>query len=248
MAERDSSPSVHDPSSQQSQPASFASGTYVVQVPKDQIYRVPPPENAIIAERHRNPLRSNNNKKKSSCSCCLCVFIIVIVVILIIGIIAGILYVLFNPKDPTFHVEGIAVKNSHSRTDYGITITAKNPNTIVGIYYKEGAVATLSFKQKEIAKGKYPTFYQDHKNSTVFVIDFRGSNVVLPKKIEKSMKTQKPKVHVNLSLKMDVPIRWRIGSLNTGSTEFVVACDFTVDKLAKDTRIVSQTCHTKRQV
>ncbi|XWS15024.1 hypothetical protein CRYUN_Cryun35bG0059100 [Craigia yunnanensis] len=44
---------------QQPQPA-FRPGTYVVQVPKDQIiYRVPPPENALIADRHQG----NNNRR-----------------------------------------------------------------------------------------------------------------------------------------------------------------------------------------
>jgi len=47
-----------------------SAGIYVVQVPKDQIYRVPPPENAILAEHHGKPFRSN--KKKPHRSCCLC--------------------------------------------------------------------------------------------------------------------------------------------------------------------------------
>lgn len=47
-----------------SQPA-IQTATYVVQVPKDQIYRVPPPEHAfMLAERHAN-------QKKQKGSCCL---------------------------------------------------------------------------------------------------------------------------------------------------------------------------------
>ncbi|KAK4434185.1 NDR1/HIN1-like protein 13 [Sesamum alatum] len=43
--------------------------TYVVQIPKDQIYRVPPPENAhMLEERTRNPPK----KKRSSCCLCSC--------------------------------------------------------------------------------------------------------------------------------------------------------------------------------
>ncbi|KAL9144086.1 hypothetical protein ABFS82_14G274700 [Erythranthe guttata] len=49
--------------------AVFHSGTYVVQVPKDQIYRVPPPENAIMLEQ-RN-LKNQDKQKRSSC-CCFC--------------------------------------------------------------------------------------------------------------------------------------------------------------------------------
>lgn len=53
-----------DPLPVSSQPA-VQPATYVVQVPKDQIYRVPPPEHAfILAERHAN-------QKKQKGSCCL---------------------------------------------------------------------------------------------------------------------------------------------------------------------------------
>ncbi|PQM41445.1 hypothetical protein Pyn_20596 [Prunus yedoensis var. nudiflora] len=39
-------------SNSNSSTANFRSGTYIVRVPKDQIYRVPPPEHATIVERH----------------------------------------------------------------------------------------------------------------------------------------------------------------------------------------------------
>ncbi|KAL2242254.1 UNVERIFIED_CONTAM: NDR1/HIN1-like protein 13 [Sesamum indicum] len=53
----------------QSPKPTFQSRTYVVQIPKDQIYRVPPPENAhMLEERTRNPAK----KKRSSCCLCSC--------------------------------------------------------------------------------------------------------------------------------------------------------------------------------
>ncbi|PIN19346.1 hypothetical protein CDL12_07977 [Handroanthus impetiginosus] len=53
----------------------FLPGTYVVQVPKDQIYRVPPPENAImLAERGKN--KQNRRSSCCFCSCLSCIFIL----------------------------------------------------------------------------------------------------------------------------------------------------------------------------
>ncbi|XP_041017099.1 NDR1/HIN1-like protein 13 [Juglans microcarpa x Juglans regia] len=265
MAERaPSSDHYHDPppseqshqlSAQPDDRPAFRPGTYVVQVPKDQIYRIPPPENAVIAERYRNP--ALRNKKKWQCSsCCLWVCISVLLVVLVLGaIVVTFQLVLINPKNPTFDVERVAVKNNshsrnqlHSNPEYNITLRAKNPNGNVGILYKEGGVASLSFRQREIGTGNYPTFFQDHTDSTVFGIIFHGSNnVVLPTEIEKSMNSQMQKVQVTFSIKMDVPARLgNVGSLNRGSIKFVVACYFTVDTLAKDTHIISRKCHTQR--
>ncbi|KAK2659702.1 hypothetical protein Ddye_006235, partial [Dipteronia dyeriana] len=44
--------SPHQPSSLYPTTPAFRPGTFIVRVPKDQIYRVPPPENALIIERH----------------------------------------------------------------------------------------------------------------------------------------------------------------------------------------------------
>merc|ERR1712226_1601609 len=215
----DSNPSAEQPeNNNQLAPPSFRSATYVVQVPKDQIFCVPPPENAVLAERRGNPFRCSKGKKprRRRPRCCLCFSVSVVLLVLVLALIAAVVYVLLTPKDPTFRVERVVVKNN-TRPGYGITIRAKNSNEIMSIDYKAGGVASLSFKQRGIAKGKYPSFKQDSK---------------------------KPKIKVSLSLKMDVHARIRVGALHYGSVKFVAACDFTVDTLAKNSRILSQKCHT----
>ncbi|XVF39496.1 hypothetical protein PTKIN_Ptkin01aG0039200 [Pterospermum kingtungense] len=71
----------------------FRSGTYVVQVPKDRIYRVPPPENALIAERHRNNQGSNCNNYRRCCSRRMCWFLSLVILVMVLGFIAFIVYV-----------------------------------------------------------------------------------------------------------------------------------------------------------
>ncbi|OMO94284.1 hypothetical protein COLO4_16431 [Corchorus olitorius] len=72
--------------------AAFRSGTYVIQVPKDQIYRVPPPENALIAQRHQN----NNIQGNKDTPCCsrlwCCIVFIIVVLLLVLAILAWIIY------------------------------------------------------------------------------------------------------------------------------------------------------------
>ncbi|KAL5777153.1 hypothetical protein ACOSP7_010079 [Xanthoceras sorbifolium] len=89
MAERVPPPdsSHHPPSLDPTTPA-FRPGTFIVRVPKGQIYRVPPPENALIVESHNTV----NNKGRPCCSWFCCVLIIVILVLavgLVIGLVCG---------------------------------------------------------------------------------------------------------------------------------------------------------------
>ncbi|KAJ0086574.1 hypothetical protein Patl1_08502 [Pistacia atlantica] len=89
MAER--LPTATDPNVNPNQPflhdsndPTLRSSTYVVQIPKDQVYRVPPPENALIVERH------DKEKAKSCCSCCICCGVFIAIVVIAIGIMAAI--------------------------------------------------------------------------------------------------------------------------------------------------------------
>ncbi|KAK9270726.1 hypothetical protein L1049_026309 [Liquidambar formosana] len=182
-------------------------GTYVVQVPKDQIYRVPPPEHALIAERRRNPL--------------------------------GISSIVLKPKDPKSYIEHVLVKTMHA---FPHTLCRQNPNAKTGIFYNQGGNVSLSFGQQEIAVGKYPIFYQGHENST-FNTDLNVSNTVLPKEIERSMKSENSKVHISLSLLMNAPLKLKMGGVKSESRKIVVTCNLMLDTLAKDTHILSQECH-----
>lgn len=68
---------------------SFPSGTYVVQVPKDQIYRVPPTHNSRIADLHKNR-PPPSGKGSGCCKCFLCLFLLVLIILIVLGIIVGI--------------------------------------------------------------------------------------------------------------------------------------------------------------
>ncbi|XWS21527.1 hypothetical protein CRYUN_Cryun30bG0061800 [Craigia yunnanensis] len=74
----------------QAKPA-FRPGTYVVQVPKDQIYRVPPPENELIA-RYRNTHQGNNIDNRRCCSRPWTWLLALVILVLVLAIIAGIVY------------------------------------------------------------------------------------------------------------------------------------------------------------
>ncbi|KAJ9167036.1 hypothetical protein P3X46_021718 [Hevea brasiliensis] len=234
---------IHDPVTAQSRPA-FQSGTYVVQVPKDQIYRVPPPENALIVERRRNP---ESKKLGHRCSAQLFCFILIAFVVIATTLAIGFSFSLLKAKNPEFQVQRLVVSSSsHSNPDYNVMLKVHNPNGKSGILYVQGGVASLFFEEQIMAAGKFPIFNQDENNSTEIGIALKGSKIMLPNNIKKSMKSTKPKVNLSFSLKMNVPARMKTNSFKIGDTKLVIICEFKVDTLAKGTQILSQQCETIR--
>ncbi|KAK3425879.1 hypothetical protein EUGRSUZ_F02438 [Eucalyptus grandis] len=230
----------------------FASDTYVVQIPKDQIYRVPPPENALIVKRHRKPTEP---KKRSFCcsSCCCWLFLAIIVIVLVVGILAIVSSVFLKLKNPNFHVDHFVVKDltkSHDKNTklvYDVKLKVENPNTYSSFTYKQGGAVSLAFKQKAIAMGKFVAFDQDRKTSKAVDIVLKGSNTALPKEMQKSLRSKKTKNHLTFALHVDAPARRKIGIIKGSSSRFVASCQFTVDKLGKDARVLSQKCQTERK-
>ncbi|XP_050378037.1 NDR1/HIN1-like protein 13 [Argentina anserina] len=228
----------------QSQYTTFRAGTYVVQVPKDQIYRIPPPENASIVQRHRDP----SKKKKPMCCNFICLGILFFFLLFIILLITGLYVSVILSKDPKFSVQRLVYNNKtrSNRPDYTITLQSQNRNSQAAVLYKNGGDASLNLKTQEIATGSYPSFEQDSGKSKEFAVIFHGSKIKLPTDIQKSSTTQKPQVHVKFSLSMDIPGRMRRGALKRSMT-FHVECDFTVDTLVKGTRVLNQECQTNRK-
>ncbi|KAI4337711.1 hypothetical protein L6164_016095 [Bauhinia variegata] len=135
--------------------------------------------------------------------------------------------------------------------EYEISLQVNNPNSIVGILYKEGGGVSLSLRQQEIASGIYPSFYQGHGNSEVFGITLKVlKRGLLNEEVEKnSMKNDKTKMNnVAFSLTIRVPVQMKMGAmaLHGATTKYDVTCQLSEDILVKSTRMISQQCQTKR--
>ncbi|QCE15876.1 Late embryogenesis abundant protein [Vigna unguiculata] len=216
--------------------------TYVVRVPKDQVYRFPPPENARLAEQHQ---ASTPKQAKTSrcCLCCIVVSIVILVLLIVLGgILGGIFSMLLSPKDPQFLVERFTVGDTNH--SYIITLNVHNPNADVGISYKNNSSVSLSLDGKQIAKGEYPGMYVDHLDSTSLGVPLKGSTT--PKKVKESMSNTKKKVPLTFSTAIRSRARMKMGLLRSGTMTFDVSCTFKLDTLVNSTRILSQQCQTKR--
>ncbi|PSR88092.1 Methyltransferase PMT10 [Actinidia chinensis var. chinensis] len=234
-------------------PSSSSSETYIVQIPRDQIYRVPPPENAKIVESYRNP----DHKQEKYCGGKRSLWILLTLVVLaaIVGTIIGVNHMFFSPKAPEFSITKVLLittpppQTSHKEHEtpptptYEISLKADNPNGRMGVSYENGGETSLSFEHKKIAGGKYTSLYQEAKESDIVHLTLDSSDGTLPSQVEKNMEETKTNTPVALSLTINVPIKLK--GMVSWSKDMKVICDFKVSTLASGTHLSSQNCETK---
>ncbi|KAI4321141.1 hypothetical protein MLD38_034562 [Melastoma candidum] len=224
--------------------------TYVIQIPKDQIYRVPPPENALIVERYRNPSVSKANTRGSCfcCCCCgwVCCAVLTVVVILLVGLAVAVdlFSILGKARDPILNVGSFHVRNTTGWNEFDFGLKTSNPNKHSDVAYKQGGASSLAFRGKEIASGKFPAFLQERRSSSDVRIVLHGSGGKSPPEIAAAMSSKRKGVQPKLSftLRVRVTARMNVGFLRQQDVELSVSCDYAVDKLTGGTNILSEKC------
>ncbi|KAK9037843.1 hypothetical protein V6N11_022742 [Hibiscus sabdariffa] len=192
--------------------------TYVVQVPKDQIYRVPPPENDDIVKRHREAAKAKGKKSKGNFS----TFLLCVTKL--------------NVKQ----------QKQGSAPTYHVTLKAKNPNEKMGIQYKSDENgANLIFWTKNLGYGNFPSLKQevdDLSNINIKIHGLKGKTV--PPNVQKSISDKKTKRQISLKLKIESPLVFNVWILKLWKKNLNVKCEFRVSTMAQGTKILSQKCKT----
>ncbi|KAJ7964873.1 Late embryogenesis abundant (LEA) hydroxyproline-rich glycoprotein family [Quillaja saponaria] len=222
-------------------------GTYVVQIPKDQIFRVPPPENARRYQQY-----TSRKTRRSGCCCCLFWLLgLIVTVVVLLAIAAGIFYLVFKPESPNYTVERISIKGINLTTtsstatispEFSITVRAENPNDKIGIYYKRKSSIEVHYNNVELCNGALPVFYQPSNNVTVFQTALKGSSIELTSTDHKTLVDAQNKKNVPFKLNLRAPVKIKVGSIKTWTITVKVNCDVAVDKLTAQAKVVSKNC------
>lgn len=222
-------------------------GTYVIQIPKDQVYRVPPPENA----RRQNQY-SRRKPRRSSCCCCFCWFIgLIFILLILIAIAAGILYLVFRPKSPDYTINTVSVKGVNLTAaasaavispEFDVAVKANNPNGKIGIYYEKDSSVEVYYNKVKLCNGALPAFYQPSNNVTVFQTALKGTDIELKSADRTALVNAQNKRKVPLTMKLRAPLKIKVGSVKTWKITVKVNCDVTVDGLTTKAKVVSKSC------
>ncbi|KAK6144151.1 hypothetical protein DH2020_020971 [Rehmannia glutinosa] len=218
--------------------------TYVVQLPREQIFRYPPPENA----RKLETLTRRKNRRSCCRRCCCFTFCLLLLLIVAAAISAGVLYLVFDFKSPKYTVTNISIKGLNLTSaapispEIDVTIRAENPNGKIGIYYLKDSSVNVLYNDVKLSGGVLPAFYQPKKNVTVLQTPLTGSDIVLTGAVRTALRNAQNRRRVPLVVNVEAPVKIRVGSAKTWEITAKVRCDVVLDGLNERAEIVSKDC------
>ncbi|CAM0145822.1 unnamed protein product [Urochloa decumbens] len=202
------------------------------------------------------PPPPRRKRRHSRCCRCVCCTLLVIIILLVaLGATAGILYLVFRPKIPNFHVDRLTVTrfdvnaSTMTVTDaFDVDVTATNPNKRIGIYYDGGEV-TASFNGTQLCRGDFPTLYQGHRTTVQPRISLTGETR-LDSAVAGQLLQQRQAGFVPLTVRARVPIRIKFGAIKLWKMTGKANCNLVVDNLqaGSQIRIRSNSCSFKLKV
>ncbi|KAM1001867.1 hypothetical protein ACFX13_008420 [Malus domestica] len=191
------------------------------------------------------------HKKRSCCCRCLCWIVCLLVLqVVVIAITGGIIYLVFRPKLPKYSVDQLQITQFNVSTDqslystFDVSITARNPNKKIGIYYEGGSRLSVFYTRTKLCEGALPKFYQGHRNTTQLLVTLTGQTQDASGLLATLQQQQQQTGNVPLTLRVRQPVKIKLGSLKLPKIFFLVRCRLLVDSLSEnnDIRIQSSSC------
>ncbi|XP_071693822.1 NDR1/HIN1-like protein 13 [Rutidosis leptorrhynchoides] len=219
--------------------------TYVIQIPKDQIYRIPPPEN----ERKIQKL-ANRKPRRSLCCRCLCYTISASLILLILlAIAAAVVYFVYWPEKVKYSVDNISVSGVNLTSSSPVSpqltvgIRFENPNDKITLFYAgKGSSVNVYYDDVHLCNGVLPAFEQKANNVTVIQTALKGSDIVLSRDVHARLVKQEKGQNVPLKLNVKAPVKVKIGAVKKWEITVSVSCDMIVDRLTQKSKIMSKNC------
>jgi Late embryogenesis abundant protein len=174
------------------------------------------------------PSRSRYRSRRNwCCTCCLWFTLLLIGLVFLAAIAAGVLYVLYHPRKPTFNVTSLRLINLNvsSSSDLlsarlNFTVTARNPNQKISFSYGDVSISTFS-GSVDLADGSIPAFMLDPNNVSIIPVSLSSSGRSIdPSEATDLMKKKTYPLEIELDTKAGV----KIGKLRSFKIAIRVSC------------------------
>ncbi|CAN1224719.1 hypothetical protein LINGRAPRIM_LOCUS908 [Linum grandiflorum] len=226
------------------QTATGDKSVYIVQIPKDRIFNVPPPEHADIVDRHQNEKKPNRGASNIFLTphCFSYIFGVSMLIGVIVGIIIIVAHVIIQPKVPI-----ISIKNLESNTlaEFDVTYAVKDDGKM-SMSPNGNGEAHLMYKNTEIGSGRFSGVKIGSGQSKTGNLKVKGvKKDKLPAVVKTSMGDKKGKHPISVWLTMRIPVVMSASGVHTQNKEIDVNCNMSFSSLGAKNGLTSQRCKAK---
>ncbi|KAL9675312.1 hypothetical protein QQ045_003514 [Rhodiola kirilowii] len=229
---------------------------FIIKVPKDQIYKIPPQENA---KRYADYTRRKPNRTSCCRRCILWTMALILSAIILIAIAASVSYLVFRPQVPRHTLEKISVSGFDSnltastsappiRLNFTVAIRAENPNEKISVYYERTSSVTIRHSETNLCDGEMPYFQQPTRNVTVMRTELRGAEIVSGGTVYDALVRDERAGRVPLLVRIHAPLGMKIGNVKSWKVRVEVTCDVVVNELTEAARIVAGGCGAQTKI
>ncbi|KAK3226981.1 hypothetical protein Dsin_006843 [Dipteronia sinensis] len=155
----------------------------------------------------------------------------ILVSLLIILIIILLVWAILRPTKPRFILQDATVyafnvsSPNFLTSNFQVTISSRNPNDRVGIYYDRLDVYATYRNQQITFRTAIPPTYQGHKEVNVWSPFVYGTAVPVAPYNAVSLNQDQINGVIPLIFKIDGRVRWKVGTLITAKYHLYVKCD-----------------------
>ncbi|KAI3798320.1 hypothetical protein L1987_33591 [Smallanthus sonchifolius] len=139
-------------------------------------------------------------------------------------------WAILQPKKPRFTLQDATIYSFNVSapillsSNFQVTISSHNPNSRIGIYYDRlNAFATYRNQQITYFTGIQPV-YQGHKDTNIWSPFIFGTNVPVAPYNGQSLSEDQSDGGINIVVKMNGRVRWRVGRFISGRYHIHVTC------------------------
>ncbi|CAL9162440.1 unnamed protein product [Musa hybrid cultivar] len=174
----------------------------------------------------RKPPPRRRRRRGCCCSCCLWVTLIVVALVFLAAIAAGVFYLIYHPRRPTFEVGGVRLAAfnvsaaGHITSRLDLNVTARNPNSKIAYLYDAASVSFFS-GGVDIGDGSFPAFVQNGKNTTLLATTLSAGAQTLDSTAASDLRK---KTSLQLEIDVDTKVGVKIGGLKTKRMGIHVRC------------------------
>ncbi|KAL2240046.1 NDR1/HIN1-like protein 1 [Sesamum indicum] len=139
-------------------------------------------------------------------------------------------WLILRPTKPHFVLQDVTVyafnvtPPNFLTSNFQMTLSARNPNDRIGIYYDKLDVYASYHSQQITLATQLPTSYQGHKDITVWSPFLYGNTVPVAPYLAVSLNQDQMAGTVLVYIRVDGRIRWKVGTFISGKYHLYVNC------------------------